>query len=233
MLARPTEPTAIEANRAVSLRATAFDRAERHSRNVRRLKWLLPAIALTTAAAFGAYSYASRPTAISVSTEGQEIADGKLVMANPKLEGFTKDGRPYSMTADRAVQNFEQQGIIDLEGIDARMPVQADNWATVVANGGTYDRTANTLQLSGDITLTTEDGMIAKLESADLDIGAGSMKSSAPVDIRREGSSITADSMNMLDDGKLLVFEKRVRMNIDPIDIKAAEQASGGVNASN
>ena len=47
-------------------------------------------------------------------------------MANPKLDGFTKENLPYSMTATRALQDFDKNGIIDLEGIDARLPVSAD-----------------------------------------------------------------------------------------------------------
>jgi lipopolysaccharide export system protein LptC len=151
-------------------------------------------------------------------------------MANPKLEGVTKGGRPYLMTADRAIQSFDNESIIDLEGIDAKMPVEGDNWARIVAKTGVYDRKANTLQLQTDVNITTTDGMVGKLDSVFVDIGTGAMKSADPVDIEQRGSRITADSMQILDDGKRLVFEKRVRMNIVP---EAEGPASGGTNASN
>ncbi len=154
-------------------------------------------------------------------------------MANPKLEGFTKDGRPYSMLAGRAVQDFEQQGVINLEGIDAKMPVDKDNWARVQTDSGVFNRNDNTLDVTTDITVTTDDGMIAKLKSAFLDINNGNLKTSQPVNIQANGSTITAGSMAILENGRRIIFEKQVRMNIDPVGLKAFEAAKGGNDASN
>ena len=39
--------------------------------------------------------------------------------------------------------------------------------------------------------------------------------------------------MAVLENGRLVVFETRVRMNIDPVKMKAAQAASGGTDASN
>ncbi|RVC71984.1 LPS export ABC transporter periplasmic protein LptC, partial [Mesorhizobium sp. M2A.F.Ca.ET.046.02.1.1] len=65
-----------------------------------------------------------------------------------------------------------------------------------------------------------------------LDMGKGSMKTSNPVDVSRGGSRITADSMSVEDNGRLVVFENRVRVNIDPTALKAAGVNSGEQNAS-
>jgi lipopolysaccharide export system protein LptC len=214
-------------------RVDAFGRAERHSRRVRLLKLALPLAAIGMAAGFVGYSFLSTPVAVSIDTEGSAFTEGKLVMASPKLEGFTKDGRPYLVVASRAIQDFAQQDIINLEGIDAKMPVERDNWARVEAKSGVYDRAANTLDVKSDITVTTTNGMVAKLKSAFLDIRKGSLKTPDPVDIQFNGSKITADSMALLENGKLVIFEKRVRMNIDPVQMKAAQAARGDTNASN
>ncbi|TKA98609.1 MAG: LPS export ABC transporter periplasmic protein LptC, partial [Mesorhizobium sp.] len=93
------------------------------------------------------------------------FADGKLVMANPKLNGFTKQNLPYSMTALRAIQDVSKQGIIDLEGIKAKLPIAADNTAAIDATHGTYDRDGNTLSLTSDVTVSTTDGVVAKFKS--------------------------------------------------------------------
>ena len=102
------------------------------------------------------------------------------------------------------------------------MPIGADNVAAVNASRGIYDRDGNTMKLTSDVTITTTDGMVAKLKSVFLDMGKGTMKTDDPVDVSRGGSQITADSMSVLDNGKVLVFEKRVRVNIDPAALKAA-----------
>jgi len=236
MLARSNETTNAETALAPAApagsRGDAFDLAQRHSRRVRVLKFAVPLVAAVIAIAFPVYSYLAAPVSISVQAEGSAFADGKLVMANPKLNGFTKQKLPYSLTALRAIQDVGKQGIIDLEGINAKLPLTPDNVATVNATRGVYDRDGNTMSLTSDITVTTTDGIEAKLKSVFLDMGKGTMKTDEPVDVSRGGSRITADSMAVQDNGKVLVFENKVRVNIDPASLKAAEQRSGESNAS-
>ncbi|AZO66178.1 LPS export ABC transporter periplasmic protein LptC [Mesorhizobium mediterraneum] len=235
MLARPIEPTNTETELAPPnvgpTRVDAFGIAQRHSRRVRILKLAVPLVAAVIAVAFPVYSYLAAPVSIQVQADGSAFADGKLVMANPKLNGFTKQKLPYSMTALRAIQDVSKQGIIDLEGIDAKLPISADNVAAVNASRGTYNRDGNTMSLTSDVTITTTDGLEAKFKSVFLDMGKGTMKTSDPVDVSRGGSRITADSMSIQDNGKIVVFENRVRVNIDPASLKAAEAMSGASNA--
>lgn len=180
------------------------------------------------AVAFVAYSYRATPNAVAISADGAAYSDGKLVMANPKLDGFTKDNRPYNMTAARAIQDFQNEGVVELEGIDAKLPVDKDNWASVTAPSGTYDRDKNTLDINGVMTITTSDGMVAKFKSAYLDIEKGGMKTDEAVDIQLKGAEVTSDSLTVLENGKVMIFENRVRMNIDPRRLKTAQNTSGG-----
>jgi len=214
------------------MRGDAFDRAQRHSRRVRVLKFAVPLAAALIAIAFPVYSYLAAPVSVKVQAEGTAFSNGKLVMANPKLNGFTKQKQPYSMTALRAIQDVSTQGIIELEGIDAKVPVGPDNIAAIKASRGTYDRNGNTMNLTSDVTITTTDGMQAKFKSVFLDMGKGTMKTGDPVDVSREGSRITADSMSVQDNGKVLVFENKVRVNIDSAALKTAEGNNGETNAA-
>jgi lipopolysaccharide export system protein LptC len=58
-------------------------------------------------------------------------------------------------------------------------------------------------------------------------MGKGTMTTGQPVDITRQGSRITADSMTVEQNGKVLIFENRVRVNIDPAATKADKEKSG------
>ena len=151
MLARSIEPTNTEADlappaRTAATRGDAFDRAQRHSRRVRVLEVRgAAARRRRSRSRFPVYSYLAAPVSVAIQADGTAFADGKLVMANPKLNGFTKDKLPYSMTALRAIQDVGKQDIIDLEGIDAKMPVDDRQWASVEPQRGIYDRDGNTL----------------------------------------------------------------------------------------
>jgi len=197
-------------------REVAFRRALSHSRKVQFLKLALPLAALLIAGSFGAYSYLSVPGAVSFDISESAFADGKLVMANPKLDGYTKSNRPYSMSATRALQHLDDSSIVDLEGIDAKMPVGGTNIATIGAARGIYNREQNTLDLPSPITVRTSDGMTVKLKSAHIDILKGRIKTKNPVSIDMNGMQLDADSMRVLENGQVMIFERRVKMFIQP-----------------
>lgn len=207
--------------------AEAFRRARRHSRLVGALKVALPLAAVLIALAFAAYSFVLTPGQVSIDIAGTSYSDGKLTMAHPKLDGFTRDNRPYSMTAARAVQEIGNTDSIELQEITASLPVDDENWATVKAERGIYDRRKNTLDIAGDMTVTTADGMTARLRSARVDIATGSLATSEPVDITMQGSHIDADTMRVEERGKVLVFETRVRVTVTP-ERKSGEGKPGG-----
>lgn len=202
------------------LREAAFRRARSHSRKVRVLKLALPVTALLLAGSFAAYSYISVPGSVSFDISKSAYSDGKLVMANPKLEGFTRDSRPYSMSATRALQHIDKTGVVDLEGIIAKLPVGGENFAMINTDRGVYNREKNTLKIVTPISVKTTDGLLVTLQSAYLEIEKGVLKTKDPVDIKVGGVKLSADAMSVLENGKVLIFQKRVKMELTPDRLK-------------
>ncbi|MGH6859914.1 MAG: LPS export ABC transporter periplasmic protein LptC [Phyllobacterium sp.] len=201
--------------------STIFKAAERHSRRVRLLKFALPAIALISAGVFSWFTFfsaSSLPSNIALDKVGME--DGKLVMTNPKLDGFTKDKLPYKMSAVRALQEVGNSSVISLEGIDAEIPIGQDMRAQVKAKSGVFDNANRQLQLNSEISLITSDGITALLQSADIDIAGNTMSTDQPVSVKNRNGSIVADSMQITDGGKVVTFEKRVRLVIQPTKLQ-------------
>lgn len=219
VLAQRSEPGTGTAGGGAALaveRDRAFARAVRHSRKVRTLKLVLPVLAIAAAAAFFGVTYLRSPTEMIVQTEVQSVEDGKIVMSNPQLNGVTKDQRAYTMTAARAIQDLARQTMIELEKIDARLPYDDEGWASIQAERGIYDSETNTLDLPNPISVRSDNGLEATLESAFIDVGKGELTTTRPVEIRLEGSRITSEGMQVVDNGKVLIFEKQVRVTIDP-----------------
>lgn len=231
---RSNTPSGAARRSGMSLaREAAFRRASQHSRLVRALKIVLPISAVLVATGFVAASYFSGPGELSVDVTSTAFSDGKLVMANPKLEGMNTDNRPYNMAAGRAVQEKAGSGLFHLEDIDAKLPIDLDNWATVVGESAIYDRDKNTIEFTSDMLLTTTDGLVATLKSAFIDMTKGDMTTSNPVDIKlKSGTQIAAGSMTVLENGKVIVFENRVHMAIEPqaTDLQTTGQTTGGGN---
>lgn len=194
----------------------AYARELAHSRRVRRLKVVLPVVAGVFMLALVGRSVAlSYMQSGPVSVSGAMIEDGRLIMANPKMGGFTAARRPYEMTAARAIQALTDSTFVDLEEIAARLPVGISQWAAVESATGTINRDDNMLHLTSPTVLKTTDGLVARLRTARLDMGRGDVTSDDEVEIETGEMKVTADSMMIRDGGERMVFERRVKVVID------------------
>ncbi len=202
--------------------ALAFERERRHSRRVRMLKVALPLSAALMVAGLVAHSAMTSFEGTSIDVSGVGIQDGELVMTHPKLDGYTKDDKPYSMSAARAVQDLSDAQKIELEDINAKLPLDNDGWAKINAATGTFDRGANTLDIDSPLTVRRHDGAVVHLQSAKVDIGSGQIESDKPVEIDMSGSRIAANSITVTDHGNVMTFKDRVRVTLTPDAAKAA-----------
>lgn len=202
------------------LRLSAFEHARKHSRKVRALKRVLPAAAMFLVVLFVFVAWRSSAAAVRIEADSSAITDGRLVMANPKMEGFSKEGRPYTVIATRAIQAMETESDIQLDRIDATLPVNDKGWMSVSAPGGVYDRKANTLTLdggeTGGIKVVSSDNTTIFMHTAVIDMDSGVLRAKNNIDIKRDDGALSAKSAKVSKDGKVLVFEKKVRLTVDP-----------------
>jgi len=201
--------------------AEAYMRAVSHSRRVRRLRILLPLAALLVTLAFIAVSVARSLMPDELQIESAKIEDGKVVMEKPAISGRNSDGVRYSMRAERALQDIKNPNMITLETIAAAVPVSDKVIARVVATSGIFDRSANFLNLDQPFTLNLSSGIDAQFGSARLDISGGTMKTDDPVAIQTKGASIVANSLEMKDKGRTMIFAGAVKLNIEPSALRS------------
>jgi lipopolysaccharide export system protein LptC len=211
--------------------AAEFAAASRHSRRVRLFKLGLPLAALFAAGFFIAATILADSKLPSPSVESVSMTDGRIVMAKPKMEGFDAERRPYTMTAERAIQLSAASSVVELEKIAADIPFGKAATAKLTADGGVFDNASNKLDLKDNIRLVSSDGMRAVLTKASINLSTNEMTSDAPVDIVTDGSHITADRMRIEKNGKIFVFESRVRLKIDANKMKKASDDSAGPGA--
>lgn len=205
-------------------RQRAYRSARSHSGRVRAAKAILPVLAIAGILLTVGWMWLSRITPdIGMDLSGTAIRDGKLVMANPKLDGMTSGDRPYSVRAARAIQDLSGTKTVDLERLQADVPLTADVMARITANAGTYDSEANTLDLMNRIRVETTDGMSAELETAAIDLARGGMSTPDPVRISMPGAVIEADRLTVEDNGRRLLFENQVKLVVQPGQFKPAE----------
>jgi lipopolysaccharide export system protein LptC len=216
-------------SRTADARQAAFRAAVRHSRRVRLLRVGLPAFAVLLAAAFVAsiiYDPRSR-IGPQVDVESLGLTGATITMQKPKLTGYSTEGRPYQVNAERAEQSLAEPQKVSLFKIDGRMQNRDDGWLTLLSDTGNIDNDKKLMDLSGAIRLGNDLGDRALLSTAHIDFGGGDLSTGDPVDLSFGETTLTADRMQIFDHGNQALFQGRVVMTITPKpDAAAAENGA-------
>ena len=156
--------------------------AKRHSVLVRILRVTLPIAAILS---FGLYFTRARiEVPVGPGTFSGEIptfSGDNLKMDNPRYEGFTAEGGKFVVKAATGYQDFRNPSSIRLITIDSRLTQPNDQWAHLISNEGVYDTKGELLKLSGDIKVTSSNGMTAYLKTADVQTKTQIVTSRDPV----------------------------------------------------
>lgn len=98
-----------------------------------------------------------------------EQIDERLRVDNATYRGSDNQGRPFSLTAEEAVQRSSAEGIVRMDEVIARILLQ-DGPAQLRADGGAYAIEDEFLDVRGPVTLRATDGynLIARGVSLDL-----------------------------------------------------------------
>ncbi len=203
-------------------RETEYNAALRHSTKVKFWKMAFPVFGLLVILIIAGTLVIKSANVPEVAVESINLSDGKLVMENPELSGFDKEKRPYNLTATRAVQDANNPNQVELEEINAELPMTDKITATITAGNGVYDADAKTLELTKTVNLVTSNGMVLKLQDASVDIGNSIMHTNNPIDAKSPQADITSDAMMVEDGGNKLIFEGSVRMTLRPDELKKA-----------
>lgn len=204
-------------------RALAFRSARRHSARVRVLRigmaggaaGLVAAIVLVTAFdPFGSVLH-------GVSVQGAAMEGTKVTMSTPRLSGFQKDGRPYEIEADRAVQDIKTPTYFDLYGLKARLTMEDRTSTRLSAASGSYNSTTEIMTLGGGARVTGDNGLDVQAADATVQFKTSTLFTDKPVNVAMPGKRITADSMRITEGGKRVAFDGHVHTEIEPEGVPA------------
>jgi lipopolysaccharide export system protein LptC len=188
-------------------RKRTFQRALRHSRRVRRLRVGLPiALALILLGLVVEYYLPLRGLRLPVEIGSMVIKGTKITMQEPRLAGFTSDGRPYSFRARAAAQDITRPDLVELRNIRAKMAMADKSMVHLWADSGLMNMKANTLTLNDNVRLVSSTGYQARLEGALVNMSKGSVASNKPVWVKLLDGVLTAKRLHIVDKGEVVRF---------------------------
>ena len=195
----------------------AFRTAQRHSRLVRTLRIVLPALAAAGILLFWASAhFIPSDLAGLVSKAGIDVKSNSVVMDAPHISGFEGTRRAYEVKAARAIQSLDDPKVLTFEKINAHIGLEDAGTATVDAGTGIYNGNSNTLELKDGISIQTTSGYAATIREAAVDLAKGSLQSAMPVEIHAKEGSLRANSIEVTERGKFVAFRGGVSVTFMP-----------------
>lgn len=180
------------------------------------MKRLIPIAALAAVAAVAMIGILDPLRSIGGLSLGPvSLSGSKITMDAPRLSGFRAGTQPYEMTAASATQDVKNPSVVELQQITGQISLDGGGKAEINARSGIYDSQKESLNLAGDVRVRTDTGYEAKLSSAAVDFKGGRVVSSEPVTVTITEGTISADRLDISDNGKHIVFEGRVHAILD------------------
>ena len=217
-------------------RERVFRAATRHSRVVRFFRRAIPVslIAIMATIAAAAYFQPLRILSKLPVDPGRAVVSGtKINMEAPRLGGFTRDGRPYDLTARAAAQDLANPGVLELKDVRARVAMQDKTTVDVSAATGVYDTKGDAMVLKDDVVVTSSAGYSVRMNEAQIDIKTNRIVSDKSVEVTLSNGTIKSKRMEVSENGDLMRFDGDVDVYLVPQTASSAptEAASSAASA--
>ncbi len=195
-------------------RSRSLVSARRRSRVVQGLRIVL--LALISAVIVNAAIQLIQQSLAGGNDVGFEPAAGSQRIVNPRFVGRDEGGAPFTVTADTAVRRQGGiTGVADLERprLDYEL-VTNDDASQVLADTGVFDDAAQTLELAGEVSLTTQSGYRFDTEAALIRLREGEIYGEVPVAGDAPWGAVRASSFEVYDEGQRIVLSGDVRTRL-------------------
>ena len=218
MATAPLAPPGTARLASASVRVRQAPTASRIARRrvaVTFTKWLLPAAALCLLS-----SVALWPE-IAQMREGGRIAFRRAFSVEPdsgrmrdaRYRGVDERGRPFTVTADSALQNGPVR--IDLSEPKGDIVTESGSWVMVEAHDGVYIQRAGQLDLSHDVVLYRDDGTVMRTQSAAVDVRQGAAASGDMTHAEGPFGVLDAQGFTLVDKGAAIQFHGPAKLTLN------------------
>jgi lipopolysaccharide export system protein LptC len=169
-----------------------------YSKIIRWMRLALPLTALAIAAIV--FSWSGPRQSLLSRTADTEIRKtiGKNELVSPRFENVDAQNRPYTLTAERAVQDKIDGNVIVLEKPRGDMVLEDNHWIAMEASEGAFEQADRKLLLRGNVRLFRDGGY--QLETPELHIDIANNTALSEKDVYGQGPEGTLEARGLLGD---------------------------------
>ena len=175
-------------------------------------KWLLPVAALLLLASIAVW-----PEIARMKDQGRIAfrrvfsADGDTArLKEPRYRGVDERDRPYTITADWALQAGPLR--IELSEPKGDLVPESGGWVMVEAHDGVFMQRAGQLDLSRDVVLYRDDGTVVRTQTAAVDVKQGVAASNDMTHAEGPFGVLDAQGFVLVDKGAAIQFYGPARL---------------------
>jgi lipopolysaccharide export system protein LptC len=196
---------------------TAGRAAPARYRRARVASWALFGLAAALAAVFVVHVAKFESTAPTrPNAETAAPVSTAVVVTDSRLTGFDRERQPYSVTAERAVQDAAEPNRVHLEGVAGELHRASGDTLGLAARTALFDSKTDVLQLEGDVSLVSAGRFVAEMAKADVTLTDKRLRSTGPVRVTFDRGRITAGGLEITEDGNRVVFSDRAKVTFGP-----------------
>lgn len=209
---RPTRQRLSASGRSRVRRAPTPGRIARRRVAVTLTKWLLPVIAVLLLGSIAVW-----PEIARLSEGGRvsfrrafnaDSAEARLV--EPRYRGVDERGRPYTLSADVAVQAGKDR--VNLTAPVGDTVLENGSWMLVRSREGVFFQGGSQLDLSGDVVVYRDDGTTLATQSAAVDLKAGAAAGNEQTHAEGPFGVLDSQGFTLTDKGAVVQFQGPSRL---------------------
>lgn len=142
-----------------------------------------------------------------------EVAPERMRVQSAQYRGQDSFGRPFVLSADRAVQATSDEPVVDITDMSAEIGLESGP-ARIAAGRARYDMAAQRVNVGGPILVTAADGYRLETRDVTIDLNDRSLASRGAVDGRMPLGSFRADRLRADLGTRTIVLDGRARLHI-------------------
>lgn len=198
-----------------------------YSAFVQLLKFALPVVAILLIALMIFWQKIVPNPKFLLPDVGELSADmaRNLTMTKPRFDGLDDQGRPYTVTAETALQADGSGDVVDLVQPKADMTMDNGTWMALSAEQGRYDRAGDMLYLDGQVNLFQDRGFELRTPSATIDFKSGVANGDQGIEGQGPSGLLNAEGFEVRNRGGIIIFTGKSHLTVLP---ETSDSGTGG-----
>jgi lipopolysaccharide export system protein LptC len=189
----------------------------RRRRYVQFMKFVLPMLAVAIVAAVLVWpQLGKRVNFLPLNFTDVDSSNAALVMKNPRYRGVDASNQPYIVTADRAIQDPQDDKLVTMDNVKADLTMNDGGWWSLNADTGYYDGKQQLLNLYGNVAVFGDKGYEMHGLSAEINLDTKVLSSDDKVWGQSGLGTIKANGLRVYDKGRVIHFINGVNTTIFP-----------------